>query len=118
MAKVIALWVRSPDEKGCQYRGVFSQKKKLQEGIIEACGFKGDNPEKAVAANCDISEDFTEKIIPYTYAGLCKQIKLTGRVFCVDKDGEPLFQAIESEMNAVRKWDIGEDGELVVNPVA
>jgi hypothetical protein len=87
-------------------RGVFTQKKKLWEAIEDI----GIN-------SLMIRDDFSKKLSPCSYNGLCKVLREVGRVTLADEDGKIVFMIVDAETNQLRDWDIDEDGEPRCNPV-
>jgi hypothetical protein len=106
MAKVQVLGQRCLHKPKMLIRGVFTQKKKLWEAM-----------EELYKQPLMIRDDFTKKLVPCNYNGLCKILREVGRVTLVAEDGDTIFQIVDAETNKLRDWDIDEDGEPRCNPV-
>jgi hypothetical protein len=108
MAKVTVLAaIRSPSNKKLQLKGAFSQKKKLWEAL---------EPMIPQPGNCKILDDVTGKTYDCNYNCLCGRLRTVGRASILDSQGQRQFFIIETNMNDVRDWDTGEDGNARLNP--
>ena len=108
MAKVQVLGQCCPYGGKMLIRGVFSQKKKLWEALIEISG-ESKLLEMIVIGEVGYSE------MTATYTHVCNRLRVMGRV-ALAYNGIREFQIVDVATNEIRAWDIEEDGP-VCNPV-
>lgn len=109
MARVLVLLqTKDADVPKLQVRGTFSQKKKLWE-VLGSCG--------GHQVGWKILDDVSEKQYDMSYGALCSRLRAIGRVTVLDGEGRRVFLIVETQKNALRDWDTGEEGKPVLNPV-
>ena len=107
MAKVAILGQRSPNGQKMLVRGAFTQRKRLW-GIIEGLVKSIDD--------FSILDDVNQTEQPCTYNQLCAVLRKHGRA-TLTKDGRREFQILDAELNALREWDVDENGNSASNPI-
>jgi hypothetical protein len=89
-------------------RGTFSQKKLAWEAM------EGLEP---ALASMVLYDDVKEAEGELSYRTMCIALKKNGRAVIARPGGNKEFLLTEGERNAIREWDVDEDGRPVPNPV-
>ena len=107
MARVVVLGERHPKLNLMVVRGVFTQRKKLWDQLVN---------DHSDIEEMKIVSDMGEKDLDTTSVNFSLRIAKDGRT-AICKDGVRMFQVIETNLNEIRGWDFDAEGNLVCNPI-
>jgi hypothetical protein len=107
MARMIVMAQKGPGG-GMLVRGLFTQKKKLWEALEQL---------EPAMSSMVVFDDVSASESPVSYRKVCDMLRVNGRAVIALKGGDKEFLMIESEVNRLRDWDVGQDGVPVPNPV-
>jgi hypothetical protein len=89
-------------------RGVFSQKKKLEEAL-KALGLD---------VGTTLYDDVNDRSRDMKYSHLCNILTSNGRVVLVNGEGSRVAIIVAASENDIRPWDVDELGKAIANPLA